>query len=78
MVCKSCEPSPGNTPIIKIPRDDIKPAENDKLTRIFGTSLLIRKTLRFRKKNTIKMPDIILPKLKTILDPFGPIPRWLK
>jgi len=56
----------------------MKPAANDKLTRIFGTSFLIRKTLRFRKKNTIKKPDIILPKLKTILDPFGPIPRWLK
>jgi len=56
----------------------MKPAANDKLTRIFGTSFLIRKTLRFRKKNTIKKPDIILQKLKTILDPFGPIPRWLK
>jgi hypothetical protein len=61
-----------------MPVDDIKPAINDKFTRIFGTSFLIRKTLRFRKKNTKTIPDTILPKLKTILDPFGPIPRWLK
>jgi len=56
----------------------MKPAANDKFTRNLGTSLLIRKTLRFRKKKIITMPDIILPKLKTILDPFGPIPRWLR
>ena len=61
-----------------MPIDDIKPAINDKFTRIFGTSFLFRKTLRFRKKNTKTTPDTILPKLKTILDPFGPIPRWLK
>jgi len=77
-LCKSCEPSPGKSPIKKFPRDDIIPKTSDKFTRIFGTSFLIRKTLRLRKKNTMTMPDNMLPKLKIISDPFGPIPKWLK